>query len=109
MNCVFCGIAGKEIKSAVVHETEKVVAFDDANSQAPVHVVIIPREHILSISGLNEVLPEIFTAIDRVSKIKGVQGTGYRVVLNIGRDSGQAVPHLHFHLLGGRALNWPPG
>lgn len=109
MSCVFCKIANKEVKSSIVDEAERVIAFDDVNPQAPVHVVIIPREHILNISGLSDILPEIFGAIVRVAEKKGVQDTGYRVVLNIGKDSGQAVSHLHFHLLGGRPLKWPPG
>jgi histidine triad (HIT) family protein len=109
MSCVFCKIANGEIKSSIVLEAEKVIAFDDVNPQAPVHVVIIPREHILGVSGLKDVLPEIFEAIGRAAKVKGVQDTGYRVVLNIGKDSGQAVSHVHFHLLGGRPLKWPPG
>ncbi len=109
MSCVFCKIANKEINSSIVHETGKAIGFDDANPQAPVHVVVIPKEHILSVSGLKDVLPEILETISRAAKIKGVQDTGYRVVLNMGKDSGQAVSHLHFHLLGGRPLKWPPG
>jgi histidine triad (HIT) family protein len=109
MNCIFCKIANKEVKSGIVHETQRVIAFDDVAPQAPVHVVIIPKEHVLSISGLNDVLPEIFNCIVKVSEIKGVRESGYRVVMNIGKDAGQAVPHLHFHILGGRKLSWPPG
>jgi histidine triad (HIT) family protein len=109
MSCVFCKIANKEMKSSIVDETERAIAFDDVNPQAPVHVVIIPKEHILNISGLSDVLPEIFGTITRVAEKKSVKDTGYRVVLNIGKDSGQAVSHLHFHLLGGRPLKWPPG
>ncbi len=109
MNCIFCKIANKEIKSNIVHETDRVIAFDDVAPQAPVHVVIIPKEHVLNSSGLNDVLPEIFNCIAKVSEIKGVRDSGYRVVMNIGKDAGQAVPHLHFHVLGGRKLKWPPG
>ena len=109
MSCIFCKIANKEIKSGIVYETDGVIAFDDIAPQAPVHVVIIPKEHVLSISGLEDVLPEIYKAIAETAKLKGVQDTGYRVVTNIGKDAGQAVEHLHFHLLGGRKLKWPPG
>ena len=109
MSCIFCKIAGKEIKSSIVHETKKVMAFDDIAPQAPVHVVVIPKEHILEISGLKDVLAEIFKAIAEIAKKKGIQDTGYRVVMNKGKEAGQAVEHLHFHLLGGRPLNWPPG
>lgn len=109
MNCIFCRIANKEIKSGVVHETGKVIAFDDVAPQAPVHVVVIPKGHIEDPSGLNDVLPEIFDCIVKVSEIKGLKDRGYRVVMNKGRDAGQAVSHLHFHVLGGRKLSWPPG
>ncbi len=109
MSCIFCGIAKKEIKSSVVHETKDVFAFDDINPQAPVHVVVIPKEHILGITKLDGVLPEIFEVIAKVSEIKEIKNSGFRVVMNNGPDSGQAVPHLHFHVLGGRKLDWPPG
>jgi histidine triad (HIT) family protein len=109
MSCIFCKIANKEIKSSILHENDKVMAFDDIAPQAPVHAVIIPKEHITEISGLKNVLTEIFKAIDDVSRKKSVQDSGYRVVMNKGKDSGQAVDHLHFHLLGGRPLKWPPG
>jgi len=109
MSCIFCKIANKEVKSSIVHESENVIAFDDAVPQAPVHVVVMPKEHVLGLSGLNGILPEIFGAVEKVSEVKGVRDTGYRVVMNIGKDPGQAVSHLHFHVLGGRKLNWPPG
>jgi len=109
MNCIFCKIAKKELKSSVVLETENVFAFDDINPQAPVHVVVIPKAHILDITKLGPVLPEIFDVIAKVSAIKKIKSSGFRVVMNNGPDSGQAVPHLHFHVLGGRKLDWPPG
>jgi len=109
MSCVFCKIAAKEIKSAVVHETENVIAFDDINPQAPVHAVIIPKKHVEDISGIHDVLPEIFGVIGRVVEKKGLKDNGFRVVMNKGKDAGQAVPHLHLHLLGGRQMHWPPG
>ena len=109
MSCIFCKIANKEIKSGIVHETENIIAFDDIAPQAPVHVVIIPKSHITEVSGLKDVLEDIFSAVDRVAEIKGVRDPGFRIVMNKGRDSGQAVDHLHFHLLGGRPLKWPPG
>lgn len=109
MNCIFCKIANKEIKSSVVLETKNVIAFDDINPQAPVHVVVIPKAHILNIAELDPVLPEIFNVIAKVSESKKVKNSGFRVVMNNGPDSGQAVPHLHFHVLGGRKLDWPPG
>jgi histidine triad (HIT) family protein len=109
MNCIFCKIANKEIKSSVVLEGKNVFAFDDINPQAPVHVVVIPKAHIEDMTKLDGVLPEIFEAIAKVAGIKKVKEGGFRVVMNNGPDSGQAVPHLHFHVLGGRKLAWPPG
>jgi histidine triad (HIT) family protein len=109
MSCVFCGIAKKEIKSAVVHETKNVFAFDDIAPQAPTHVVVIPKEHATDIEKLDGVLPEIFGVIAEVAKMKGINGSGFRIVMNRGRNAGQAVDHLHFHVLGGRAMHWPPG
>ena len=109
MSCIFCKIANKEINSSIIHETEKIIAFDDIAPQAPVHVVIIPKSHILDVPGLKEVLGDIFSAVDKVAGIKGVKDSGFRVVMNKGKDAGQAVDHVHFHLLGGRPLKWPPG
>ena len=110
MSCIFCKIAGKEIKSSIVHESGSVIAFDDISPQAPVHVVIIPKQHAISMTALSSsVQDEIFRAISQVSRLKGVQDSGFRVVINNGKDAGQAVEHLHFHLLGGRKLAWPPG
>lgn len=109
MSCIFCKIANKELKSSIVYESEKVVAFDDIAPQAPVHVVLIPKEHMLDVPVSGGVLAEIFKAAAAVTGIKGVQDKGYRVVMNRGKDAGQAVEHLHFHLLGGRILKWPPG
>jgi histidine triad (HIT) family protein len=109
MSCIFCKIASKEIKSSIVHESGSVMAFDDISPQAPVHVVVIPKDHITGIAGLKNLLGEIFDAIKEISRLKKVDGSGFRIVMNKGRDAGQAVDHLHFHLLGGRDLAWPPG
>jgi len=110
VSCIFCKIAAKEMKSSVVYESGDVIAFDDIAPQAPVHVVIIPREHALNMTALNgNIQGEIFKAISQVSKLKKVQDSGFRVIVNSGKDAGQAVEHLHFHLLGGRRLAWPPG
>jgi histidine triad (HIT) family protein len=109
MSCIFCRIAAKEIKSSVVHESDSVFAFDDNSPQAPVHVLVIPKRHMTEISELEGTLPEIFKAIQEVAKKKGIDGTGFRTVLNRGKNAGQAVDHLHFHVLGGRGLHWPPG
>ncbi|MDD5382138.1 MAG: histidine triad nucleotide-binding protein [Candidatus Margulisbacteria bacterium] len=108
MSCLFCRIAAKEIPAAIVYEDEKVLAFNDIAPQAPVHILLIPKQHVDSIVDCKEV-NSIFAVIKQIAKEKGIEATGYRIVVNHGRDAGQAVPHLHFHLLGGRQLNWPPG
>ena len=109
--CVFCKIVGKQIPAALVYEDDKVLAFNDANPQAPVHVLVIPKAHITTVAELEDmsVIKDLFAVMKKVAEKKGIDKTGYRIVVNHGRDSGQAVPHLHFHLLGGRPLHWPPG
>ena len=109
MSCIFCSIASKEIQSNVVYETDTVIAFDDTNKQAPMHVLVIPKKHMTDMLGLGEILPDVFRAIVEVAKIRNIERSGYRVVVNSGKDAGQAVDHIHFHVLGGRALKWPPG
>ncbi len=109
MSCVFCKIASKEIKSSFVHESANVFAFDDSSPQAPVHVLVIPKAHMTRIEELDAILPEMFAAVRKVAELKGIDGTGFRTVMNKGKNAGQAVDHLHFHVLGGRALHWPPG
>ena len=108
-DCIFCQIARQEIQSEIAYEDDEVIAFKDNQPLAPVHLVIIPKEHLLS---LNEVTPEyeplighLFGVIQRLARELGVTESGYRVVTNTGADGGQIVGHLHFHLLGGQALN----
>jgi len=113
-DCVFCKIARKEIKSKIVYEDDVVIAFEDVAPQAPVHTLLIPKEHKTSINELSSekdymVLTHIYKAINKIAKDQGVIKSGYRVVVNSGPDAGQAVMHLHFHLLGGRKMSWPPG
>lgn len=111
-NCLFCKIAAGQIPSKIVYQDDDVVAFEDINPQAPQHVLIIPRRHITSISDLTAtdgaVLASIFMAAQKVASDLNLE-RGYRIVSNVGPDAGQAVFHLHFHLLGGRKLGWPPG
>jgi histidine triad (HIT) family protein len=111
--CLFCKIAGGEIDADVVHTSEHVVAFRDINPQAPVHILIIPKEHIESAKVLGEkqadLLAEIFAAAAHLAKANEVDKSGWRLVTNVGAQAGQSVHHLHFHLLGGRAMGWPPG
>ena len=112
MSCIFCKIAAGEIPSNKVYEDDKVLAFYDLEPQAPVHFLVIPKEHI---SGANMITAEnsaiiahIFEVIAKTTAELGLDG-GFRVVTNCGEDGGQTVGHLHFHVLGGRSLAWPPG
>ena len=111
--CLFCRIQRGDIPSTSVYSSETVYAFRDVNPQAPVHILIIPREHI---SGIDESAAEngdtlgaLVRTANAIAREAGIAQTGYRLVVNSGRDAGQSVPHLHVHLLGGRALAWPPG
>ncbi len=112
MDCLFCKIAAGEIPSKKAYEDEKVYAFYDIDSQAPVHILVIPKEHIQSVNQITpenqEIVGHIFTVIAKLAKELDLKD-GYRVVSNVGEQGGQSVPHLHFHLLGGRNLGWPPG
>ena len=106
-NCLFCRIIAGEIPSTKVYEDEKILAFRDIAPQAPVHVLVIPKIHIASVDGVNaensDVVAHIFAKIPEIAKAEGLTG-GYRVVSNCGADAGQTVPHLHFHILGGKTL-----
>lgn len=112
-DCIFCKIVNDEIPSKKVYEDEKVLAFYDISPEAPVHVVVIPKEHIDSVNALNEknleIVSHIFKVINKIVIELGISETGYRIVNNCGEDGGQTVNHMHFHLLGGRSLKWPPG
>ncbi len=111
-DCLFCKIARKEIDSDVVHESDNILVFRDINPAAPLHVLAIPKEHMASVDELNrghaDLLAETFIALSTIAKQEGTGG-GYRIVTNVGSDAGQSVFHLHFHLLGGRPMAWPPG
>ena len=113
MDCLFCKIVAGDIPSAKVYEDEKVYAFRDIEPQAPVHILIIPKEHIASANELTEenasIVGHIFAVAAKIAKEEGVAEGGYRIVNNCGQDGGQTVGHLHFHMLGGRSLQWPPG
>lgn len=112
MDCVFCKIAKGDIPSNKVYEDEQVLAFHDLDPQAPVHVLLIPKEHIQSaadITGENSaVVAAVFEAAAKVAKQLDL-AEGFRIVTNVGTLGGQSVPHLHFHLLGQRVMGWPPG
>jgi histidine triad (HIT) family protein len=112
-NCIFCSIREGKIPSQKVYEDEYVFAFKDINPEAPIHILIIPKQHISSINELEEdnayVVGHIYLAAKKLAKELGVDESGYRVVANCGKAAGQTVYHIHFHLLGGRNLKWPPG
>ena len=107
MNCLFCKIIAGEIPSTKVYEDETVLAFRDIAPQAPTHILVIPKVHMDSCNAVTEensaVVAHIFTVIPRIAKAEGLEN-GYRVVSNCGSDAGQTVPHLHFHILGGKQL-----
>ena len=111
MDCVFCKIAAGEIPSEAIYEDENLIAFNDLDPQAPIHFLVIPKKHITSLATLDEadsaLISQIMLTIAKLAKEKGLEG--YRAVTNIGEEGGQSVPHLHFHVLGGRSFNWPPG
>ncbi len=112
-SCLFCRIVAGEIPSDVVHEDASVLAFNDIAPQAPVHQLVIPKRHIVSAADLSEadaeLLGRLFAVAADLAARAGLVEPGYRVVTNVGADGGQSVDHLHFHLLGGRAMTWPPG
>jgi histidine triad (HIT) family protein len=107
-NCIFCKIINKEIPSTIVYEDDKVIAFRDINPEAPVHVLIVPREHIASVKELNEsnavIVSHIHLAAAKIAEKEGILDKGFRLINNCGPDAGQTVFHLHYHLLGGRVL-----
>lgn len=112
-NCLFCKIIKGEIPCSKVYEDDKVLAFKDISPEAPVHILVIPKEHIKSANEINEknsqVVAHIFTVINKIAEEQGIKENGYRIVNNCGEHGGQTVEHIHFHVLGGRNLTWPPG
>ncbi|MEP7125460.1 MAG: histidine triad nucleotide-binding protein [Byssovorax sp.] len=111
--CLFCKIASKQIPSKMVFEDDDLFAFHDINPGAPTHLLVIPKAHI---SSMNEVTPDhqtllgkLMLAAQRAAGIAGIDKSGFRLVVNTGNDAGQSVHHVHVHVLGGRAMAWPPG
>ncbi|MBI4302839.1 MAG: histidine triad nucleotide-binding protein [Chloroflexi bacterium] len=109
MDCIFCKIVAGEIPSQLLYQDEQVIAFRDINPIAPVHLLIVPKKHIASLSELSDadlpVIGNMVKAGNELAKREGVFEKGYRLVINCGQEGGQAVPHLHMHLLGGRKLS----
>lgn len=110
---LFLKIINREIPADIVYETEDILAFRDINPQAPIHFLIIPKEHIRTINDVQEshaeLIGKLFLAAAELAMREGVADDGYRVVMNCNRAGGQAVYHIHLHLLGGRQMGWPPG
>ncbi|MFP5453371.1 histidine triad nucleotide-binding protein [Parvimonas sp. G1604] len=113
MDCIFCKIVNGEIPSNKIYEDEDIIAFNDLYPQAPIHFLVIPKKHIESCNFLDrensEVVAKIFVKIAELAKEMGFDESGYRIINNCNDHGGQTVKHLHFHVLAGRSLNWPPG
>lgn len=111
-DCLFCRIVTGEVPAQVVHESDRTLAFRDVNPQAPTHVLVVPKAHHGDVAALADadpaLLADVLAAAVEVVRAEGLDG-GYRLVTNTGADGGQTVGHLHVHVLGGRALGWPPG
>lgn len=112
-DCVFCLIRDKKIPSQTVYEDNDVLAFKDINPESPVHIIVIPKKHISTLMDISQdddlLVSKIYSVIRRLAVELDLAESGFRVVTNYGRDGGQTVNHLHFHLLGGRPMQWPPG
>jgi len=111
--CLFCRIAAGEIPATLIHDDALVIAFPDIAPRAPTHVLIVPRQHIVSAAALTDrdapTVGRLFAVAAQVARDAGIADAGYRLVTNVGRAAGQTVEHLHIHLLGGRPMTWPPG
>lgn len=112
-DCIFCKIIKKEIPAKIIYEDDKVIAFEDINPQAPVHLLIVPRKHIPTLLDLtpedNQLIGHILLTANNLAKNKGISVSGFRTVFNCNKDAGQAVYHIHLHIFGGRRMAWPPG
>ncbi len=111
--CLFCRIVAGDIPADIVYENDRLLAFRDISPQAPIHILLIPREHIATINDLDEahadIIGQLFLAAKAIARNEGIADDGYRVVMNCNAGAGQTVFHLHLHLLGGRQMTWPPG
>ena len=113
IDCLFCKIIDGDIPGDIVYETDSVLAFNDINPTAPVHVLIIPKEHIATLNDLEEkdaqTIGELILAAKKIANDKGISESGYRTVFNCNKDAQQTVFHIHLHLIAGRQMTWPPG
>jgi len=112
-DCLFCKIVKREIPGSIVYEDDRVLAFNDVNPQAPTHVLLVPKRHIASLDDLtpgdDQIVGELARRAAAIARDRGIAAGGYRTVFNTNRDAGQTVFHIHLHLIGGRAMQWPPG
>jgi histidine triad (HIT) family protein len=112
-SCIFCRIAAREIPAEILRESDRIVAFRDLDPKAPTHVLLIPKQHIASLEDVSDddgaMMADIAQAAAHLARTEGIDESGWRLVTNVGPDAGQSVFHLHFHLLGGRPMQWPPG
>jgi len=112
-DCIFCRIAAHEAPATIIHEDEHCVVFRDIDPKAPIHLLVISRKHITSLNddleNDRDLLGHLLNVVGRTAKDQGIDGTGFRTVINTNAEAGQSVFHLHIHILGGRRLQWPPG
>jgi len=112
-DCLFCKIAAKQIPAKIIFEDEQVVAFRDINPQAPVHLLVIPKQHVSTVNDVREeyksLLGHMVLSAQKLAQTEGIAESGYRLTMNCNDDGGQTVFHIHLHLLGGRIMHWPPG
>jgi len=112
-DCLFCKMVNGSIKPDVVYENDAVLAFNDINPQAPVHVLVVPKKHIATLNDLQPehdvLVGEMYLTAKKVAEVMGVAESGYRTVMNCNEGAGQSVFHVHLHVLGGRRMEWPPG
>lgn len=110
-DCLFCKIIRKEVPADVVFDNDSFLAFRDINAQAPSHILVIPKKHVAGIHEVDEIddMQGLMQTVAAIAREEGLETAGYRVVINSGRHGGQTVDHLHVHILGGRAMTWPPG
>ena len=113
LDCIFCKIISREIPADIVYEDDQVLGFRDLSPQAPIHVLLIPKQHLPTLNDLGEAKPETLQALlpaaAKIARDQGVADSGYRLTINCGKGAGQTVFHLHLHLLAGRPFSWPPG
>lgn len=113
IDCIFCQIANHEIEATIVYEDDQIIAFEDIDPQAPVHVLIVPKKHIHTLIDLKEsegdILVQLVGVAKAVAAMKQIDHRGFRLVFNCNPEGGQTIYHLHAHVLGGRKMNWPPG